>query len=220
MDFPAQIEARLHDLPAKRRRTVVQGLNRLAAELVALSAITDDLKKLEAASRAAADVVELLMTGTAGQLTRLARLLDDLRGGIDAEELTPGELEASGRLQVLAVYRAVEEESFSVAELEEAGIQRQRLKQLRDQDRLLGIQLPFQRGFLYPRWQFGEDLRPRRFLPQILAVARESGWDALSVHRFMTHPQKGGAPAPLELCERGSVELALNALRAAGELGG
>lgn len=220
MDFPEPIEARLHELPMKRRRTVVQGLHRLATELVALSAITDDLKKLEAASRAAADVVELLMTGSAGQLTRLARLLADLRSEIDAEEMTSEELEASGRLQVLALYRAVEEESFSVAELERAGIHRQRLKQLRDQNRLLGIQLPFQRGFRYPRWQFGDDLRPKAYLPEILEAAHEMGWDALSVHRLMTQSKGEGAPAPLELCERGRIGLALNALRAAGELGG
>jgi hypothetical protein len=221
MDVPAQIEARLHELPSKRRRVVANGLDRLARELVALSAVTDDLRKLEAASRAAADAVELFMTGTLGQLTRLARLLAAMRGETKAEEMTLGELEASGRLQVLALYREVEEESLTVAELEGAGIQRQRLKQLRDQGRLLGIRLPFQRGFLYPRWQFGEDLRPREFLPEVLEAARETGLDEMSVHRFMTRPQSsGGNPTPFELCEQGRVDLALNALRAAGELGG
>ena len=173
------------------------------------------LRGVMAESSADLVILDLVMPGEDGlSLTRY------LRAETDAEAIDLEALEASGRLQVLSLYRAVEEESLSVALLEEAGIQRQRLKQLRDQDRLLGIQLPFRRSFLYPRWQFGDDLRPKMFLPEVLRVAREAGLDALGVHRVMTNPSAAGGTTPLELCEQGRVELAMNALRGAGERGG
>ncbi len=220
MNLPAKIEDRLQSLPSKRRRVVVDGVNSFARELVEQSASTDNLKRVEAASRAAVDALDLLMMATSRQLERLGKLLAELRAGTDAEDMDLEALEASGRLQVLARYRSVEDQSLSVAQLEAAGIQRQRLKQLRDQDRLLGIKLPFQRGFLYPRWQFGDDLRPKMYLPEILKVARAEEIDALGVHLVMTNPTAGGGTMPLELCEQGRLDLALNALRGTGELGG
>jgi len=220
MNLPAQIEDRLQSLPSKRRRVVVNGLHSFVSLLLEQSASTDNLKRVEAASQGAIDALDLLMLATSRQLDRFGRLLVEVRAENDAEELDLDALEASGRLQVLALYRAVEEESLSVAHLEAEGIQRQRLKQLRDQHRLLGIKLPFRRGFLYPRWQFGDDLRPKGFLPEVLRVAREEELDALGVHQVMTNPAAGGGTTPLELCEQGCLELALNALRGTGELGG
>lgn len=220
MNLTAETEGWLLGLPRKRRQVVLAGLDEFARGLRDQTRTTDDLKKVEAASRAATDVLKLLMTATSGRFLRLAELLAELRAATDAEEMTGEELEASGRLQVLALYRTVEEESLTVAELEAAGISRQRLKQLRDQNRLLGVKLPFQRGFLYPRWQFARDLRPRGFLPRVLAAAAEEGLDALTVHRVMTNPAAGGGASPLELCETGQIEQALNALRTVGELGG
>ena len=220
MNLAPKIESRLQDLPAKRRRVVIDSVNHFVTRLLAQSASIDDLKQVKATGQAAADAFDLLSMATSRQLERLGKLLAEVRAEHDVEEMDLEALEGSGRLQVLALYRAVEDESLSVAQLEAAGIHRQRLKQLRDRGRLLGIKLPFQRGFLYPRWQFGDDLRPKRYLPQILTVAREEGLDALSVHRVMTHPAAGGGTTPLELCEQGRVELALNALRGTGELGG
>lgn len=137
-----------------------------------------------------------------------------------AEELETEELETRGRLQLLALLGAVKDASLSVAELESAGISRQRLKELRDQNYLLGIQLPFQRGFLYPRWQFEDDLTPKAFLPRVLEVADEAGLDALTVHQILTNPAAGGGVTPLQLCEDGRIETTLDILRAFGESGG
>ncbi len=220
MHLTAEIEDWLHELPRKRRQVVLDGLDEFARALREQARVADDLKRIRAASRAATDALKLLMTVRSRQLMDLAGQLADLRAATDAAEMADEELEASGRLQVLALYRAVEEESLSVAELEAAGISRQRLQQLRGQDRLLGIQLPFRRGFLYPRWQFAADLRPRDFLPEVLAAAREQGLDGLTVHRLMTRPDAGGELSPLALCEQGLLEQALNVLRAVGELGG
>ena len=47
MNLNPQIEARLHDLPSKRRRVVVDGLDGFARELLEQSTSTDDLKKVE-----------------------------------------------------------------------------------------------------------------------------------------------------------------------------
>lgn len=220
MSLPPQIESRLRSLPSKRRRVVVEKINGYAHELIAQAANEDNLGKLEAVGQASVDTLDLLMLATARQLERYRQLLADVRAAADPEQMELEDLEASGRLQVLELYREVEEASLSVAELEEAGIQRQRLKQLRDQGRLLGIQLPFRRGFLYPRWQFGRDLRPKEFLAEVLRVAGEKGLDPLSVHRLMTHAGSGGGTTPLELCEQGQTRLALNALHGTGEVGG
>ena len=220
MILPAKIENRLQSLPTRKRRVVVDGVENFTRQLLEQSKSSSNLKRVAAASQAAVDAFDLLMLATSGQLERLGSLLAEMRVSTDAETLDLPSLEASGRLQVLALHRRVEEESLSVAELEAAGIQRQRLKQLRDQDRLLGIKLPFQRGFLYPRWQFGDDLRPKSFLPDLLKVAREEEIDALGVHLVMTNPTAGGGKTPLELCEQSRLDLALHALRGTDELGG
>jgi hypothetical protein len=220
MNLAPKIEDRLRSLPSKRRRVVVHGVNSFAQQLVEKSSNSNSLKRIEAASQAAVDTFGLLMMATSRQLDRLSKLLAEVRTEDEAEVADVEALEASGHFQVLALYRAIEEDSLSVAQLEAAGIQRQRLKQLRDQDRLFGVKLPFQRGFLYPRWQFGDDLRPKDFLPDIMKVAHEEELDAFGVHLVMTNPAAGGGTTPLELCEQGRLELALNALRGTGELGG
>ncbi len=220
MELTPNLEHQLRGLPQKRRRVVVDGLNSFARGLLEQSAASGDLQKVETASRAALDALEVLMSASPELLARLTDVLAELRTESEAAEMDLAELKASGRLQVVASYRAVEAESLSVAELEAAGIQRQRLQQLRDQDRLLGIRLPFQRGFLYPRWQFGDDLRPGRYLPELLAAARQAGLDALTVHRVMTRPTADGDRTLVDLCQQGAIEPALYALRNVGELGG
>lgn len=220
MTLALAISDRLQQLPERRRRLVEEGLNRFAEELVERSAEVGDLKKIEAASRAAVDAVDVLMFGRREELERLQELLAELRSRLDADGMELMELEASGRLQLLALYRGVEEESLSVAELEEVGISRQRLKQLRDEGRLLGILLPFRRGYLYPSWQFQEDLTPLSFLPELLEVAAEEDIDPLTVHRLLTNRPAGDGATPLQLCEEGRVDLARNLLRAHGQSGG
>lgn len=220
MELSPVLETRLQKLPAKRRRAVVASLNELAEELLEDWAATADLARIEAAGQAAADTVELLMGGGVRDVARVSRLLAEIRDGHEAEEMSMDELEASGRLQLLTAYRAVEEESFQVSELEEAGISRQRLAQLRRQDRLLGIDLPFQRGFLYPQWQFGRDLTPKGYLRELMKEAHLGGLDALTVHRVMTQTKVGEGASLVELCDRGRVDLALNALRTASQSGG
>ena len=220
MNLAPQLEQRLHDLPGRRRQVVEDSLNGLAQELLEGELATASLAKVEAAGRVAIDALEVLMTASPELLERVGQALADMRAEIDAEETDPDALAAGGRLQVVELFRRIEAESLTVAQLEAAGIQRQRLKQLRDQDRLLGIELPFRRGFLYPQWQFGDDLRPRSELPDLLAAAREAGLDAITVHRAMTRPEAGDGATLLELCARGRLDLALNALRTFGELGG
>lgn len=220
MELTPALETRLQELPAKRRKAVVASLNELAEELLDHWAVTSDLARIEAAGQAAADTVELLMSGGARDVARVSKLLAEIREDHDAEDMSLDELEASGRLQLLTLYRSVEEESFQVSELEEAGISRQRLAQLRRQDRLLGIDLPFQRGFLYPRWQFDSYMSPKAYLPELLAEARRAGLDNLTVHRLLTRPESGDGAPLYERCDQGRVDLALNALYTVGQSGG
>lgn len=220
MELALQIDDLYKKLSARRRRVVLAGVNAFARELLEKSADTDSLAKVEATGQAAVDAVDLLMRGSGRQVSQVTDMLATMRQQTEAEDLETEELEASGRLQLLALYRAVEEASLSVAELESAGISRQRLKQLRDQHRLLGIRLPFQRGFLYPRWQFEDDLTPKPFLPRVLDVAQEAGLDALTVHQILTNPAAGGGVTPLQLCEDGRVDTTLDILRTFGESGG
>ncbi len=220
MELTPAIETRLQELPAKRRRAVVASLNEFAQELLDRWGSTGELARIEAAGQAAVDTVEMLMGGGAADVARVSKLLAEIREGHDAKEMSMDELEASGRLQLLTAYRAVEEESFQVSEFEDAGISRQRLAQLRRQDRLLGIDLPFQRGFLYPRWQFGRDLTPKGYLRELLKEAHLGGLDALTVHRVMTQTKVGEEASLVELCDHGRVDLALNALRTASQSGG
>ncbi len=129
------------------------------------------------------------------------------------------ELEAQGRLRVYSLFRTVEGQSWTVAELEGLGIQRQRLKQLRNQKRLLGIKLPSHRGFLYPHWQLTEAMRPREIVQELVEAGEDAGLDSLGLHLLLTNPRAGGGETPLEMIERGRSDLALNVIRTADEMG-
>jgi hypothetical protein len=156
-----------------------------------------------------------------GRLTVL--VLDELeeaarRSDVDPD---PGTLEQWGRLQVLATYERVREASHTVAWLEEHGISRQRLNQWRRAGRVWGIaDVPGVKGYAYPRWQFTDALRPKAWLPPVLAAAAEARLDGLALHLFMTNPEAGDGRSPLEAAEAGDVETAVKLVAAANALGG
>ena len=225
MTLTAEIEARIEALPASRRKIVEETLNTLAVGLVERTSETRELARASTAGRATVDAMSLLMTGDEGAVARVEEALANL--GLSRISTTTGEasrdpedLERWGRLKMLAFYRAIEEASFKVADLEEVGISRQRLAQLRAKDELLGIKLSFQRGFVYPRWQFGRGMKPKPYLPDLISAARREGLDAISLHGLMSNPEAGGGEPLYEACDRGRVDLALTAIGVSGELGG
>jgi hypothetical protein len=225
MALTAKIEKQISTLSAQRRKIVEDALNEMAEELLERTADSSELSRAAAAGRAAVDATGILMTGKGAEIARVAEVLAairDERSTEAREEPSLEKLEAWGRLQLLSLYRSIEEDSIKVADLEREGISRQRLGQLRNQERLLGIDLPFQRGFVYPKWQFERDMRPKAFLSKLISAARAEGLDGVSLHQLMTNPSAGERPGEtlVSACDRGETDLALNAIRTFGESGG
>lgn len=130
-------------------------------------------------------------------------------------------LERWGRLQVLATYEGVREQSHTVAWLDEHGISRQRLNQWRRSGRLFGIAgVPGVRGYVYPRWQFTDALRPQDWLPPVLAAADTARLDGLGLQLFMTNPEAGDGRSPLQAAASGDAETAVKLVAAANAQGG
>jgi len=128
------------------------------------------------------------------------------------------EAEARARLRLHALYQRIIRDSYSVADLR-ARVSRQRLKQLRDQDRLFAIEIPFFKGMLYPRWQFELGTgKPRAIMPELVAAARGAGLDAIGFHQTMLSPAAGGGDlTPVDLLDEGEEEAVLRILRAANQ---
>jgi len=69
---------------------------------------------------------------------------------------------------------------------EDLGVSRQQLKHLRDAHKLVAMQLPLRRGFVYPAWQFDpESGEPLPGIPQILAAAQDAKLTTLGLHLLM-----------------------------------
>jgi hypothetical protein len=150
---------------------------------------------------------------SADDLDAFAKLLDRAGARTDSDEA----LDDWGRLRVLAMYEQVRAGVHTVGWLEEHGVSRQRVNQWRSAGRLYGIKgVPGVRGFAYPRWQFGDTLHPREFMPEITAAAEDARMDPLALHLYMTNPAAAGGQTPLALAERGDVATVARLIRAAG----
>lgn len=122
------------------------------------------------------------------------------------------------RLELLA--QRVREQSVRGSELgRELGVSRQRLAQLRDSDRLLGVQPPLATEFWYPRWQFRQNWEPHPLLRQLLGTAREAKMTPLQLHIFLTNPEAGIDGRPLVELLDSDPEQALEVVAGGGELG-
>jgi hypothetical protein len=103
--------------------------------------------------------------------------------------------EARNLRRVFVLWRRAAEESLTAEDL---GVSRQQLKHLRDAHKLVGLQLPLRRGFVYPAWQFDPDSgEPFAGIPQILAAAQEAKLTTLGLHLLMvsTAAENGSTPA-------------------------
>lgn len=152
----------------------------------------------EALSGAISGVARVLLGGSSEDI---AALENKLRRNQENEQHSDSleELEVRNKLRVFARYREIEERSLSGTELRERlGVSRQRLGQLRKEERLLGVRLPIRREVYYPLWQFGEDGRPLEAMPRLIEAAEEAGLGALALDALMTNPgaaesEAGGA---------------------------
>jgi hypothetical protein len=127
-----------------------------------------------------------------------------------------GRAEARSRIRLEALYRKLIRDSFSVKELGVFRLSRQRLQQLRKDDRLFAVQVPNQKGLLHPRWQFDDANRPRIEMPDLIAAARDGGLDAIGFHQLMVNPEATEDGALVDLLDLGRVQDVLEILRAGG----
>ncbi|HEX6700937.1 MAG TPA: hypothetical protein VF101_09430 [Gaiellaceae bacterium] len=108
----------------------------------------------------------------------------------------PARLKNRARLQLLSA--RVQEESIRGSELRERlGVSRQRLAQLRDSGKLLGIQPPLRSEHWYPDWQFDAAGKVRPIVPVLVEAARAARLTPLSLHLLLTNPDAGVAGSPL-----------------------
>ncbi len=172
-------------------------------------------------------LVERLVDGLArlprGQLATLAAHLPVHEGSAGAaerdrepDEATLATLEVRNLLRVMAGWRELEERSLPGPVVQAAWrTTRQRLRQLRQERRLLGIAIPLRRELYYPAWQFAPDGAPLPSLPRLLAAAEEAGLDPVSLDALMTNPAAGDGVAPAERLRRGEEGTVLALVRAA-----
>jgi hypothetical protein len=137
------------------------------------------------------------------------------------EETSNDDLEERNRRRLQVVYRSIMDDSYTVKDLRNAwDISRQRLQQLRGENRLFAIEVPHRKGFFYPRWQFDPETKPWSFMPDLIGTAKAEALDPVSFHRLMTNPRAGNGTAPIELAKSGDVKQALGIIRVTGEQGG
>ena len=132
------------------------------------------------------------------------------------DEATLATLEVRNLLRVMAGWRELEARSLPGPMVQATWrTTRQRLRQLRQERRLLGIAIPLRRELYYPAWQFAPDGAPLPGLPRLLAAAEEAGLDPVSLDALMTNPAAGDGEAPAERLRRGEEETVLALVRAA-----
>jgi hypothetical protein len=159
--------------------------------------------------RVALDTTRALVSGRPRVFEALTRVLSQAR------DLDEARVETLNEARLLALHNRVREDSHVVKDLEKWGLVRQRLHQLRQEDRIFAIKVPQERGLLYPEWQFDpESHRERAGVPELISTAKEAGIDPLSFHLLMTNPEAGDGTAPVEMLESGDIDAAQAILRA------
>lgn len=189
---------------------------RIISLMLADAATVDPmLQQLEERAELAIDLLQTLLRASRQELDALILALRPNLAADDGDDFDMRAAESRARLLMKAMYMRVRDESLTVAQIrDELKLSRQRLKQLRDEDRLFAVDIPYQKGLVYPAWQFDASGRPRAAMQPLIRAAREAGLDALGFHLLMTGKREGG-PTGVELLDAGREELALGLVRAA-----
>ena len=110
------------------------------------------------------------------------------------------------------------EESLRSGTVEKAlGMGRERLRQMREAGRILGLVQGERRPTLYPYWQFRGDGELFEGLEEIVAAAREADMDPKTLHFFMTEPdERLGGALPVVLLRQGRAGEVARLIRSAG----
>jgi hypothetical protein len=205
----------LGGLPSERRPALERTLRQIA-ELLSepTSEKTVSQPAFEVRAQIAVDTLRVITLGGSRQLQSLIEALEPVTPE-DPEVIDKAEAEARGRLRLQALYQKIVADSYTVADLREQwNISRQRLAQLRGEDRLFAVSVPYHRGFLYPRWQFGADQRPRPIMANLIQEAKRAGLDAIDFHQLMNNSASGAGIPPVEMLDHGQEELVLGIIRA------
>jgi hypothetical protein len=182
-----------------------RAMNRLFADLAEQLSPTE----LREQMRVALDTTRALVSGRPRAFEALTRVLGQ------SGDLDEARVETLNEARLLALHNRVREDSHRVKDLEKWGLVRQRLHQLRQENRIFAIKIPQERGLLYPGWQFdSETHRERAGVPELISTAKEAGIDPLSFHLLMTNPEAGDGAAPVEMLQSGDIEAAQAILRA------
>lgn len=207
----------LHDLSDPSREAMLGVVAHFGGTLLATDAERKEPRAAQIRERAtfAAELVNLLLRGGPNEIESLVEALRPLPPREGETEADLQAAEDRSRLRMKGIYLRAVEESFSVAQLrEELGCSRQRLQQLREEDRLFAIDIPYERGLSYPRWQFDPSGRPREEMRSLIAAAQTSGLDALGFHLLMTGT-RGDERSGVQMLRDGDSEEALALVRAA-----
>jgi hypothetical protein len=208
-------EGRLRrSLPSDRMRPVTRALSHVVDVLFG-SALDRNVTAEELSTRlqVTTDAVDVVLHGGPKELDALIVGLVPVSPESEAD---PERAEARGRLRLQALYRKIIRDAYTVRELSAMRLSRQRLQQLRAADRLFAVAVPHHKGLLHPRWQFDRDGRPRPEMPDLIAAAREAGFDAIAFHQLMLNPDAADEGAPVDLLDTGRVEEVLDIIRARG----
>lgn len=210
----------LRDVPTLSREAMLGAVAHFGGSLA--TSLEDGPRNVEERATLAAEVFEALLQADPQQFDALIAALKesvpaaDVSEGEQMDELSEADLrkaEDRARLKMKATFLRTIEESFTVAELrEDFRLSRQRLKQLRDEERLFAVEVPYERSLLYPTWQFDETGRPREAVRPLIHTAREAGLDALGFHLLMTGEREDG-PTGLQYLREGREDEALALVR-------
>ena len=162
--------------------------------------------------------------GGRGRLREIEQVLEGfpkISGEEPWEEPSAEALEAArarNLLRVLEDRRRLRSECLKPAQVEGfMGVGRERLRQLREGGRLVGIVQGERRPTLYPYWQFGDDGEPVEGIEEIVRAAREAGMGEETLHFFMTEPSgRLGGRRPADLLGRGEAGEVARLLRSSG----
>lgn len=211
--FEIKVGTELWDLPELSREAVLGAVAHFGGSLA--TSLESAPRNLEERATLAAEVFEVLLQADAQQFDAIVEALKEAPAAASSreeDELSEGELrevENRARLKMKAIFLRTIDESFSVAELrKEFKLSRQRLKQLRDEERLFAVEVPYERGLFYPTWQFDETGRPRESVRPLIGAAKEAGLDALGFHLLMTGEQENG-PTGVQYLREGREDQAL-----------
>ncbi len=153
-----------------------------------------------------------------GKSYNLARAFIDVRDPQDGEP-SLAELEKLNTANRFEQWRQAIRESFSTGELEASGVSRQQLEQWRKRRKLIGLQPPFERGFVYPVWEFDEDARPHELIPALVEAAEEAHLDRLSLHRLIVSETTTPDGPLMKALKAGRDDYVLDVVRTAGAQG-